>query len=117
MTWIASTGPRRRESAKFRSYAHMGTETSASGHYRDWSYTFVTHQTGNQVRRTRYAVSICDPHHNRVKYLRDFSNVEQATAAAKECIDELLSLRLPQQKPGDVGTIPALPPAAATQEK
>ncbi len=108
MPWYAQSGPRRSGTGKFRTHSQMGPEKSASGVYRDWSYTFVAHQTGSSVRRMRYAVSICDPQQCRVKYLRDFSNLEQATLAAKECIDQLLEARLTRQVPGNVGTIPPL---------
>jgi hypothetical protein len=73
MSWHAHCGPRRSETGKFRSQAKLGTEKSAGGQYRDWFYSFVTHETGSGVRRTRYAVSICDPNKNRVEYLRVFT--------------------------------------------
>ena len=106
MSWHAHAGSRRKETGKFRSYAQAGTGKSVGEPYRDWSFSFVTHQTGSSVRRTRYAVAICDPNKHRAAYLRDFSSLGQATAAAKEWIDETLSLKLVASA---VGTIPALP--------
>lgn len=95
MTWYARTGPRRKESGKFKSHSHLGTAQSAGGQHRGWHFDFVAHQTGSGVRRTRYAVSISDPNKNRVEYLRDFSNIGQATDAAKEWIDRTLGLLIP----------------------
>ncbi len=114
MSWYAHTGPRRRESGKFRSYAHAGIEKSAGQQYRDWSFRFVTHQTGSSVRRTRYSVSICDPSKNRVAYLRDFSNIGQATRAAQAWIDQTLRSKFAASS---LGTIPALPTPITAQEK
>lgn len=109
MSWYARTGPRKRESGKFRSYAHAGIEKSVGQTYRDWSFSFVTHQTGSSVRRTIFSVSICDPSKNRVAYLRDFSSIGQATSAAQAWIDQTLDWKLATSA---VGTIPALPKAA-----
>ncbi len=106
MSWHAHAGSRRKETGKFRSYTQAGTGKSVGEPYRDWSFSFVTHQTGSSVRRTRYAVAICDPNKHQAAYLRDFSSLSQATAAAKEWIDETLSLKLVASA---VGTIPALP--------
>ena len=50
MSWHAHCGPRRSETGKFRSQAKLGTEKSAGGQYRDWFYSFVTHETGSGVR-------------------------------------------------------------------
>ena len=115
MTWYAHSGPRKNATGKFRSYSQLGTEKSAGGRYRGWSYAFVAHQTGSGVRRTRYAVSICDTNKNRVEYLRDFSSIKQATDAAQQSIDQKLGPD--SSRPhlgavpllGDLGTIPALP--------
>ena len=105
MSWHAHCGPRRSETGKFRSHAQLGTEKSSGGQYRDWFYSFVTHQTGSGVRRTRYAVSICDPNKNRVEYLRDFSSIEQATVAAQHCIDHQLGSGLPQPHEGPMSRL------------
>jgi len=78
------------ESGLFRSHATAGTRQSPGGEYRGWSYHFVQLQTGTSVKRTSYCVSICDPHHNRVEYLRGFSSTRQAAEAAHHWIDELL---------------------------
>jgi len=106
MSWYARTGPRKKETGKFRSYAHVGIEKSAGQSYRGWSFSFTTHQTGSSVRRTRYAVAICDPNKKRAAYLRDFSNIQQATTAAQEWIDQAL-----KRTASTTGTIPALPSA------
>ncbi len=112
MSWYARTGPRKKETGKFRSYAQTGIEKSTGEPYRGWSFSFVTHQTGSSVRRKRYAVAICDPHKNRAAYLRDFSSLQQATTAAKAWIDQTLSLKLAESNSGALGTIPALPEVA-----
>ncbi len=117
MTWYAHSGPRRSETGKFRSQAKLGTEKSAGGTYRDWFYSFVAHQTGSGVRRTRFAVSIRDPHKNRVAYLRDFSCLNLATVAAEQWIDQQLTHDRTEPRLGstplfgEVGTIPPLPSA------
>ena len=69
------------------------------------------------VRRTSYSVSITDPYGNRVEYLRDFSSVDVAGAAAREWIDELLSKMLPAATGEGIGTIPSMPaePHRATE--
>jgi len=113
MTWHAHTGPRRKTSGKFRSHAQLGTAKSQGGTYRGWHFSFVGHQTGSGVERTRYAVSISDSRRNRVKYLRDFSSVRQATEAAKRYIDTALGFDLTQVAPSTIGTIPGLPPGSA----
>ena len=121
MTWIARTGPRKKESGKFHSHAQLGTTKSTSAEYQGWQLEFVTHQTGSSVSRTRFSVSISDPNKNRVQYLRDFSSLQQATEAAQRWIDKTLSMSL-AKPPAGIGTIPVLPatPAAlanAAQEK
>ena len=114
MSWHAHAGSRKKETGKFRSYAQAGIGKSAGQPYRGWSFDFVTHQTGSSVRRTRYAVAICDPNKHRAAYLRDFSSIQQATAAAQAWIDNTLSLKLTAST---IGTIPALPTAGVAQEK
>jgi len=117
MTLFANSGPRGKVSAKFRPYSKMGLEKSTGGQYRDWHYSFVAHQTGSGVRRTRYAVSISDPNKNRVEYLRDFSSLEQATTAAKQWIDQKANWIQANALPRAVGTIPTPPTSVAAQEK
>ena len=116
MPWYARTGPRKKESGKFPTHKQLGTTQSSGGEYRGWHLDFVAHQTGSSVRRTRYAVSISDPHKNRVQYLRDFSNLQQATAAAHAWIDQTLSMTLAKPTHG-IGSIPGLPTPAVAQEK
>jgi len=116
MTWYAQSGPRTKDLGKFRLRSREGTENSAGGTYRGWSYSFVTHQTGSSVRRTCYSISLKDAHGNQAAYLRDFSSVDQAVAAAQEWIDSTFRFTLPTAIPGDVGTIPAPPTSAATQK-
>ena len=79
------------DTGKFRRQARIGTTRSTGGQYRDWHYEFVSHQTGTSVRRTSYGVSISDPKHNQVDYLRGFANLSQAAEAAQEFIDRKLS--------------------------
>lgn len=120
MTWYARSGPRRKESGKFRSHAQLGTAKTTGDQYRGWSYSFIAHQTGSGVSRTLYAVSICDPYGNRVDYLRDFPNIQQATKAAHQRIDRTVGQSLVTAKPGAVGTIPTVPTAqtvSTTYEK
>ena len=116
MSWYARTGPRKKESGKFRSHALMGPTTSSGQQYRGWQFEFIAHQTGTGISRTRYAVSIRDPQQNRVEYLRDFSSRQQATQVAQQWVDRTLSASLTQPKSG-IGTIPDLPAAPAIQEK
>lgn len=115
MTLYSRTGSRRRESGKFRSYARTGVKENSGQEYRGWSYRLITHQTGSSVRRTLFSVSICDPHMNRVAYLRDFSNTRQAEAAAKAWVDNMLS-RLALARFASVGRIPALPTRIDAQD-
>jgi len=107
MSWYAQTGPRKKESGKFRSSSHLGTEKSVGQPYRGWSFELITHSTGSSVRRMRTSVSILDPNKKGAAYLRDFSSLEQAATAAQEWIDH--TLRLAPEVPGAVGTIPSLP--------
>jgi len=109
MTWYAHTGPRKKQSGKFRSYSQTGLEKGTGQQYRGWSFSFVTHQTGSSVRRSLTSVSICDPSKNRVAYLRDFPSIQQAASAAQEWVDHALRVSLATTTPKDVGTIPALP--------
>lgn len=117
MSWYARTGPRKRESGKFRSQAHVGIEKSAGEQYRGWSFSFIAHQTGSSVRRTLTSVSICDPSKNRAAYLRDFPSIQQAAAAAQEWIDHTLSMRLSKVVTSDVGAIPTLPEVLFTEPR
>jgi len=89
--WYAQSGPRSRDTGKFRSHARIGTEKSSGGGHRGWSYHLVCHQTGASVRRVNYCVSITDPNGNRAEYLRGFSSAEKAGAAARDWIDALLN--------------------------
>jgi hypothetical protein len=115
--WCAQNGRRARETGKFRTRARLGTAKTHGEGYRDWSYHFVSHSTGTSIRRTTYSVAILDPYQNRIAYLRDFSNIEQAAKAAREWIDLRLSRIWPKTL-ADLGTIPALPAAeTAAQEK
>jgi hypothetical protein len=109
MPWYARSGPRTRETGKFRAHSQLGTTKSHGEAYRNWSYHLVAHQTGSGVRRTKYSVSVCDPNHQRAAYLQDFCNLQQATTAAQQWIDQQLGRTLPAQQPGAVGTIPAAP--------
>ena len=108
--WSSLRSRRNNETGKFRSRVRLGTEKSPGGQHRGWSYHFVIHQTGTSVRRTIYSVTISDPHQNRLAYLRNFSNVEQAATAARAWIDCRLKRILPRSSAGSIGTIPA-PPA------
>ena len=117
MSWHARNRVGKKDSGKFRHHAHLGTQKSVGGQYREWHYSFVTHQTGSGVRRTRYAVTICDPKGHRAEYLRDFSSIQQATVAAQQWIDQKLSFDPLDLRPGLVGTIPSLPQSTVDQEK
>lgn len=115
--WFPQSGSRSRDTGKFRTQARLGTDKSPGDRYRDWSYHFVSHSTGTSVRRTTYSVSILDPYRNRVAYLRDFPNIEQAATAAREWIDHTLSRFWPKTS-SEIGTIPAVPnPEMSDQEK
>lgn len=117
MSWYARTGPRRKQTSKFQSQLKLGTDKTAGEEYRGWHYSLVAHQTGSDVRRIRYAVSILDTNKNRVAYLRDCCSIQQAADAAKRWIDQTLGRMLAQRAPIAVGTIPALPELVAAQEK
>ena len=117
MTWYARTGPRRNESGKFQSHAHLGPARATGEEYRGWHLEFVTHKTGSSVRRTRYAVAISDPNKNRAAYLRDFSSLQQATTAAQQWIDHTLGQSLSETFPTHLGSIPRLPGRPFVQEK
>lgn len=108
MPWYTHSGPRRKQHGKFQSQAKLGTEHAEGSQHRGWHYSFVMHQTGSGVKRTRYAVSISDPQHNRVAYLRDCSSIQQAAEAAKHWIDTTLSRIAANQLAGDVGALPAI---------
>lgn len=120
--WIAQRGRRFKETGKFHVRKRFGTQQSSGGQHRNWSYQLVSHSTGVSVRRTTFSVAILDPHRNRVAYLRDFSNLEQAATAAREWIDLRLSRTWPKT-PDDLGAIPAVPvletpvPELPAQEK
>ena len=109
MSWHAHAGSRFKETGKFRSHAKMGTQKSAVEEYREWHFSLIAHQTGSGVRRICYAVSISDPHHYQVEYLRDFSSIQRAKEAAQEWIDRRIRLLLANQQPGVIGRIPSLP--------
>lgn len=116
--WYAQSGPRSHDTGKFRSHKQVGTEKSAGGKHRGWSYHFVSHQTGSNIRRSSFSASIVDPYGNRVEYLRGFASLDQAAVAAREWIDALLNKMMRRTAPGrGVGTIPAAPTAAESQEK
>lgn len=122
MSWYARTGPRRPSTAKFQSQLHRGTQQTTGAQYRGWKYSFVAHQTGSGVQRTRYAVSIRDTDDHPVAYVRDCASIQQATEAAKRCIDEKLGSRDRRQTSHSLGSIPTLPEfvaarRAAAQEK
>jgi len=103
-----------KETGKFRAHTKMGTDKAVPQQYREWHYSLVSHQLSSGVRRTRYAVSICDPQMNKAAYLRDFSTAEQATLAAHQWIDRILKKRLAKLRPGVIGTIPRLPTPSST---
>ena len=123
MSWYAQSGPRSKDLGKFRSRSLANAEKSTDGQHRGWRYTLVARQTGTSVRRTCYSVSILDTNGNQAAHLRDFSSAAQAISGAHDWIDNTLSLSLTTARPGEVGTIPALPSqnaslgSAATQEK
>jgi len=115
--WFAQNSRPGRDSGKFRTRARLGTARSSDETYRDWSFHLISHNTGSSVRRTTYSVSISDPARNRIAYLRDFPNVEQATTAARTWIDRRLS-RNWRRVPAELGTIPAVPSSGmSAQEK
>lgn len=109
MSWYARTGPRRPSSAKFQSQLHRGTQQATGAQYRGWKYSFVAHQTGSGVQRTRYAVSIRDANDHPVAYVRDCASIPQATEAAKRCIDEKLGPPTTRRTDQPLGSIPTLP--------
>lgn len=116
--WYSQSIHRVIDTGKFRPRTRIGTEKSSGSEYRGWSYHFVSHRTGASVARTLYSVSILDPYQNRVAYLRDYSDVQQAAEAAREWIDHTLSLKWPQTLNSSLGSIPELPTQeAAPQEK
>ncbi len=113
MSWHAHAHGRLRETGKFRAHAKMGTDKKSNEVYREWHFSLVAHQTCSGMKRIRYAVSICDPQMKRVEYLRDFSNIQQATAAAKQWIDRVLRPRLPSRSSSSSG--PAARPPFVTE--
>ncbi len=114
--WYVQGARRVKDNGKFQSYSQTGTAKHAGEEYRDWSYRFVSHQTGTSIRRTNYHVSIADSAGNQVEYLRGFHNLESARAAAREWIDQILK-KIEEVRAGRyLGTIPALPEDPLTQE-
>jgi len=114
--WHAQSGPRSKDTGKFRSRASLGTDQLAGKTHRGWSYHFTSHQAGISIKRTSFHVSISDPQGNRVEYLRGFSSMERAGVAAREWIDEILKKLEQAAASRGLGKIPALP-TEPTQEK
>jgi len=107
--WYTQSSPRSKESGKFRQRVKLGTDQQTGESYRGWSYSYINHQTGISVKRTSFNVSISDPQGNRVEYLRGFSSMERAGAAAREWIDEVVKkIELAAIARG-LGRIPTLP--------
>ena len=102
MSWHAHCGRRSKESGKFRVRSGHGTVKTVGAEYRGWSYSFVAHQSGSSVARTRYSVSILDANKNRAHYMRGFASIKQATTAAQEWIDAALGRILRSQRGGQV---------------
>ena len=114
-----SKGSRRADDGKFQRRARFGIETNTGGKHRGWSYKLISHQTGTSVKRTIYHAEILDPHDNQLAFLRDFSNLDQASRAAREWIDNRLNLVAKLRAAGSVGQIPPPPPTTkpSNQEK
>ncbi len=109
----ARRGSRNSDLGKFQSRTALATTKKPGGEYLGWHYDFVAHQSGSSVKRTRYAVSIKDPHHNPVEYLRGFSSIAQATQAARDWLDAKLGKVLTRLPAGQIGKIPSMPSADA----
>lgn len=107
--YYSQGGSRILNNGKFRSHTTIGTAKSQGDEYLGWSYSFITHQQGNSVRRTSYAVAISDPAGHRAAYLRDFSSIARATDAAREWIEEAVSKIQKNSYPSSLGAIPKLP--------
>jgi len=107
--WHAQSGPRSKDSGKFRSRKTLGTEKLAEKTHQGWSYHFTSHQAGISVKRTSYHVSISDPQGNRVEYLRGFSSMERAGTAARQWIDGMLKKLEQAAAARGLGRIPSLP--------
>jgi len=108
--YYAHSGPRSKDSGKFRPRVKLGTDQQAGEEsHRGWFYSFISHQAGISIKRTSFNVSISDPQGNRVEYLRGFSSMERAGAAACEWIDEVVKkIELAAIARG-LGRIPTLP--------
>lgn len=115
MSWHAQARGRRKDSGIFRSQVRMGVAKKTGQVYRDWTFEFITHQTGVSVKRTRYSVSISDPKKHRAAYLRDFTSLDRATLAAKEWIDTAINQRSRRRNSTSAGTIPSVPTVTLTQ--
>lgn len=108
-----SKGSKRADDGKFHRRARFGVETNPGGKHRGWSYKLISHQTGTSVKRMIYHAEIRDPHDNQLAFLRDFSNLEQASKAARDWIDERLNLVARLSGVASIGKIPPPP----TQKK
>lgn len=106
--WYNTSSSPAKAKGKFVSRPRMGVQRTAGTSYRDWTYEFVSHQTGTSVRRTCYHVSIRDPLGISAEYLRDFPSLEQAREAAEHWIDCAIERR-EHAKRHSLGTIPKLP--------
>ncbi len=115
--WYSRSATRYQDKGKFHQRARTGLTRSGQSEHRGWLYHFTSHQTGMSVRRTSYSVTITDPFHNRVEYLRGFSSLEQATAAAHEWIDEVVAKKGLGKLGTPLGDIPKFPNAAVNPVK
>ena len=56
--------------------------------YLGWAIQLVQHRTGTAVKRERYHAVVFDADGQRRAYLQGFSNLRQASAAARSWIDD-----------------------------
>ena len=85
--WFPTSRPSR-DVGKFHRRPSVGLHNAAGDTYLGWAIQLVQHRTGTAVKRERYHAVVFDADGQRRAYLQGFSNLRQASAAARSWIDD-----------------------------
>jgi hypothetical protein len=83
--------PSRNETGKFHPRRRLGMAPETRTEHRGYTFSLTSFESTAGVNRNRFNVAVYDDLGCRRTYLRGFSSMSLATAAAKDWIDTLLA--------------------------
>jgi hypothetical protein len=88
MALFYASGSRHQDTGKFHRQRRPGLQPGTKHQHGKYRLELISMETSAPFPRTKFHVAIFNPLEMRVAFLRDFTNAQQALAAAREWVEE-----------------------------